>query len=125
MDERFLTKKPRYTFLDCFKPDENSGSQLYQGLNALARLDAEKKDIEFFLPGPGCLVQEPAFSPRSPDAPEGDGFLITMVDNMTLRRNEVVILSHRLNGILADTNIDHSGHTQLPGSRGEDHIAIP
>ncbi|OAL38047.1 hypothetical protein AYO20_02499 [Fonsecaea nubica] len=95
VDERFLMKKPRYTFLDCFKPEAGNAAQLYQGLNALARIDSQKQDIEYFVPGPDCLVQEPAFSPRSPDAPEGDGFLITMVDNMARHRNEVIIQDTR------------------------------
>ncbi|EED13423.1 cartenoid oxygenase, putative [Talaromyces stipitatus ATCC 10500] len=95
VDERFLTKKSRITFLDCFKPDAGKSAQLYQGLNALARVDYETHVVEFFVPGPDCLVQEPAFSPRSPDAEEGDGFLITMVDNMALHRNEVIIQDTR------------------------------
>ncbi|OQV06216.1 hypothetical protein CLAIMM_10820 [Cladophialophora immunda] len=95
IDERLLMRKPRYTFLDCFKPDAGKETQLYQGLNALARIDSKKKEIEYFVPGPECLVQEPTFSPRSPEAPEGDGFLITMVDNMALHRNEVIIQDTR------------------------------
>ena len=41
-------------------------------------------------PGLEVLVQEPCFSPRYPGAPEGDGFLITMIDNVPKLRNEVV-----------------------------------
>ncbi|KAF9776959.1 hypothetical protein IL306_004786, partial [Fusarium sp. DS 682] len=76
IDERFLMSK-------C------NAAQLYQGLNALARLDYKTGEVEYFVPGPDCLVQEPCFSPRTPDANEGDGFLITMIDNMRLHRNEV------------------------------------
>ncbi|KAJ5201059.1 hypothetical protein N7449_005862 [Penicillium cf. viridicatum] len=96
IDERFLMSKTRYTFLDCFKP-ENAGSKtkLYQGLNALARLDYQTGEVEYFVPGPQCLVQEPCFSPRHPNAPEGDGFLITMIDNVPLNRNEVIIQDTR------------------------------
>jgi len=79
------------------------------------RIDSEKKEIEYFVPGPESLVQEPAFVPRSPDAPEGDGFLITLVDSMGLHRNEVVrcpVLSiPYLSGLrLAYTLTDHSRH---------------
>ncbi|KAM0331471.1 hypothetical protein ACHAQA_003147 [Verticillium albo-atrum] len=95
IDERFLTTKSRFTFLDCFKPDAGTSAQLYQGLNALARLDYETGQVEYFVPGPDCLVQEPCFSPRHPDAEEGDGFLITMIDNMKLGRNEVIIQDTR------------------------------
>ncbi|KAJ3543879.1 hypothetical protein NM208_g3341 [Fusarium decemcellulare] len=95
IDERFLTSKTRFTFLDCFKPDAGNEAQLYQGLNAIARLDYQTGEVDYFVPGPQCLVQEPCFSPRSPDAEEGDGFLITMIDNMEFNRNEVIIQDTR------------------------------
>ncbi|KAK1699822.1 carotenoid oxygenase [Colletotrichum godetiae] len=82
IDERFLMSK-------------NPTRQLFQGLNTLARVDYETGEVEYFSPGPNCLVQEPAFSPRHPDAPEADGFLITMVDNMELGRNELIIQDTR------------------------------
>jgi len=39
-------------------------------------------------------VQEPAqaFVPRSADAPEGDGYIIVMVDNLDAGRNDLVCL---------------------------------
>ncbi|EEY23736.1 conserved hypothetical protein [Verticillium alfalfae VaMs.102] len=40
-------------------------------------------------PGPDVLVQETCFSPRGSDAPEGDGFLVTMIDNIQEHRNEI------------------------------------
>lgn len=86
----------RYTYMDCFKPDGDNTAQLYQGLNTLARLDYKTGNVEYFSPGPSCLVQEPCFSPRHPDAEEGDGFLITMIDNQRLNRNEVVRCAHKL-----------------------------
>ncbi|KAM5376886.1 hypothetical protein ACJZ2D_005230 [Fusarium nematophilum] len=95
IDERFLTSKTRFTFLDCFKPNAGNEAQLYQGLNAIARLDYQTGEVEYFVPGPHCLVQEPCFSPRHPDAEEGDGFLITMIDNMEYNRNEVIIQDTR------------------------------
>ncbi|RSM03388.1 hypothetical protein CDV31_010522 [Fusarium ambrosium] len=81
----------RYTYMDCYKPDGDNTAQLYQGLNTLARLDYKTGSVEYFSPGPSCLVQEPCFSPRHPDAEEGDGFIITMIDNQQLNRNEVII----------------------------------
>ncbi|KAL3423042.1 isoeugenol monooxygenase [Phlyctema vagabunda] len=91
IDERFLTTKTRYTFIDCFKPDSSAEALLYKGLNALARHDYKTGNVEYMVPGNNCLVQEPCFSPRSTDAPEGDGFLITMIDNIEDGRNEVII----------------------------------
>ncbi|KXH45761.1 isoeugenol monooxygenase [Colletotrichum nymphaeae SA-01] len=95
IDERFLMSKTRITWLDCFNPNEDPTRQVFQGLDTLARVDYETGEVEYFSPGPNCLVQEPAFSPRHPDAPEADGFLITMVDNMELGRNELIIQDTR------------------------------
>ncbi|RHZ43697.1 carotenoid oxygenase family protein [Aspergillus thermomutatus] len=93
IDERFLTKRSRYTFFDCFDPKSVADpALLYRGLNCLGRFDYETKKLEIMSPGPDVLVQEPCFSPRYPGAPEGDGFLITMIDNVPKLRNEVSIL---------------------------------
>lgn len=86
-----LDDTARFTFMDCFDPSAvTDPSLLYRGLNCLARYDYETKKLEVMSPGPGTLVQEPCFSPRSLDAPEGDGFLITLVDNIPEERNEIV-----------------------------------
>lgn len=90
-----LVRAARYTFLDCFSPDAAANQNLYNGLNALARLDYSTGKMDFCIPSEHCLVQEPAFSPRSPDAPEGDGFVITMIDNIKAGRNELIIQDTR------------------------------
>ncbi|KAK7710977.1 hypothetical protein SLS57_008296 [Botryosphaeria dothidea] len=95
-DERFLTRRSRYTFMDCFDPTAVADpALLYRGLNCLARYDDETKKLEVMSPGQGVLVQEPCFSARGPKAAEGDGFLITLVDNMPLERNEIIIQDTR------------------------------
>ncbi|EKG10107.1 Carotenoid oxygenase [Macrophomina phaseolina MS6] len=95
-DERFLTRRSRYTFMDCFDPTAVADpALLYRGLNCLARYDNEAKTLEVMSPGPGVLVQEPCFSARGPNAAEGDGFLITLVDNIPLERNEIIIQDTR------------------------------
>lgn len=77
--------------MDCFDPTAVADpALLYRGLNCLARYDNEAKTLEVMSPGPGVLVQEPCFSARGPNAAEGDGFLITLVDNIPLERNEIV-----------------------------------
>jgi carotenoid cleavage dioxygenase-like enzyme len=125
-----MIRAARFTYLDCFKPDDAGNKvQLYQGLNALARLDYQTGEVEYFVPGPHCLVQEPCFSPRHPDAKEGDGFIITMVDNMKFNRNEVVsfcppscarVLSYE-NFTLAD----YPRHTGLSIRCCQNHSSVP
>jgi carotenoid cleavage dioxygenase len=44
---------------------------------------------------PGSAAQEPLFVPRTPDAAEGDGYLLTVVDRLAERRTDLVILDGR------------------------------
>lgn len=76
------------TFLAIFKTPE-PGKAVHQGLNALARYMSDTKKLEVLDPG-NCLVQEPTFIPRTQDAPEGDGWLIVMIDNLDAHRNDLV-----------------------------------
>ncbi|MGH1554655.1 carotenoid oxygenase family protein [Streptomyces sp. L7] len=41
---------------------------------------------------PGWVAQEPVFVPRSDDAPEGDGWLLTMINVMPENRAEFWVL---------------------------------
>jgi carotenoid cleavage dioxygenase len=43
----------------------------------------------------GAAAQEPLFVPRSADAPEGDGFILTVVDHFTERRADLLVLDAR------------------------------
>lgn len=105
----------RITWLDCFDPNGDTNKNVFQGLNALARVDYQTGEVQYFSPGPNCLVQEPAFSPRHPGAPEGDGFLITLIDNMNTGRNELVsgsISVMRPSGLTTNTQgTDHPGYS--------------
>ena len=40
----------------------------------------------------GAAAQEPLFVPRSPNAPEGDGFVLAAVDRFAEKRTDLVIL---------------------------------
>ena len=42
--------------------------------------------------GATCTLQDPVFLPKSPDASEGAGYLIAIVNSMVTRRSEVVVL---------------------------------
>lgn len=45
-----------------------------------------------YRPGPGDSVQEAQFVPRSPDSPEGDGWLLVPVCRVKEMRSDLVIL---------------------------------
>ncbi|KAH9208324.1 putative cartenoid oxygenase [Leptodontidium sp. 2 PMI_412] len=90
-DERILGQKAKITFLACFKQPDDGKKVVYQGLNALARFNHETRKMDILDPG-NCLVQEPNFIPRSPDAPEGDGYIVVMIDNLDEHRNELLFI---------------------------------
>ncbi|MFC4256753.1 dioxygenase [Altererythrobacter xixiisoli] len=43
----------------------------------------------------GAAAQEPVFVPRNPDAPEGDGYVLSVVDRFAEKRSDLLILDGR------------------------------
>lgn len=60
--------------------------------NALGRLDHETKEVQKYFPGKTHLVQEPIFIPRSAAAPQGDGWLMALVNNYAAMSSELHIV---------------------------------
>ena len=52
-------------------------------------------ELDFFYAGPNASPEEPCFVPRSADAQEGDGWLLTMVGRRSENRTDLVILNAR------------------------------
>lgn len=77
IDPRYITQKHRHGFM--MLPD------------GLAHLDWETKEFTKYAIE-GGMSGEPIFVPRSPDAPEGDGFLIGVVARFGKNRSDLVIL---------------------------------
>ncbi len=75
-----------YDFEKCGPPSFNAP------LCGLVHLNVATGDVQRWLPGPTSSVQEPVFAPRSPDAREGDGYVIALVNRLTENRNDLVIL---------------------------------
>lgn len=93
MDERFMTREYRYLFLNVFIPEKSDGgANIFHGLNGLAMHDHKTGETRWFYAGDGSLVQEPIFIPRTPDAPEADGWVIAMVERRDTSRNDLVVL---------------------------------
>ncbi len=62
------------------------------GTSAVGGLDHQTGKLETWAPGPNAAVQEPQFVPRSPDAPEGDGWLLVLVSRVAENRSDLAIL---------------------------------
>ena len=61
----------------------------------IAHHDAATDSTEFWYAGADSSPEEPVFVPRSPDADEGDGWLLTIVGRRAENRTDLVVLDAR------------------------------
>lgn len=93
IDERFMTKQYEYLWLNVFIPEKSDGgNNIFHGLNGLAMHSHKTGKTRWFYAGDDSLVQEPIFIPRTPDAAEGDGWVLAMVERRVANRNDIVVL---------------------------------
>lgn len=94
LDERFLSKPYNFVWINVFIHEQQNGDghTIVDGLNGLAMHNSATKQTKYFHAGPESFCQEPIFIPRSDDAPEGDGWVMTMVERRGANRNEIVVL---------------------------------
>ncbi|CVL06401.1 related to lignostilbene alpha,beta-dioxygenase I [Fusarium proliferatum] len=96
IDERFMTKRNEYLFLNVFIPETSQGgTNIFHGLNGLAMHNHSTGETKWFFAGKDSLVQEPIFIPRTPNSPEGDGWVIAMLERRVANRSELVVLDTR------------------------------
>lgn len=67
-------------FIDIFNSDADVG-----------RIDLHTGAIDQYSFGPRTNVHEPSFVPRAPDSPEGDGWLLVIVNRLDENRSELAI----------------------------------
>ena len=78
---------------DSQHPDVPAPGSGGRGLDAVVRYDfVEDREVALFLAGPDSTVQEPMFVPRGPDAEEGDGWLVLLVNRWDTMLNDLVIV---------------------------------
>jgi 8'-apo-carotenoid 13,14-cleaving dioxygenase len=99
MDDRITGEKFRYGYF----------SSRDQGISTLIKRDFDAGTKESYPYGPGRFGMEAVFVPRTPDAAEDDGWLMTYVTDMKTRTADVVILhAQDLNaGPVATIHIPH------------------
>ena len=81
IDDRFAMQKYRYGYFSLRDFPEMGLGQMDWETGSLKVHSLE-----------GAAAQEPLFVPRSPDAPEGDGFVLTLVDRFAERRCDLLVL---------------------------------
>lgn len=93
-DERFLTQRQRIVFfIACDAGKKAPRSEMM--FNTIVQLNTETGETMVFDPGDGSGVAEPVFVERSPDAPEGDGWIICWMRRPAAPNGEFVILDTR------------------------------
>lgn len=97
MDDRFLTRPFRYSFMLMNDPSlpvaENFADTLAVRIsNAIYRFDHVRGVIAKFHAGDAHGMSEPQFIPRTSGGPEGDGYLIAAVNNFREMKSELVIV---------------------------------
>ncbi|MEH3108219.1 MAG: carotenoid oxygenase family protein [Sphingomonas fennica] len=83
-DDRYQGRPYRYGYEIVYRSADGS--------SAIGRIDHETGALDVWSPGPGDTVQEAQFVPRTPDAAEGDGWLILPVSRVSRHRSDLVIL---------------------------------
>ena len=98
IDLRFATQRTRHFWFGTNNP--KLGPMLPFGpkgppFTCLGHFDADTKVLDFFYAGPDSSPEEPVFVPRSADAEQGDGWLMTIVGRRAENRTDLVILDAR------------------------------
>ena len=97
IDPRYYGKPYTYSYtasLDFSQWDfPNMGPPAPYFFNAIAKVDTSAGEVvEQWSDGPQICLQEPAFVPRSDQAPEGDGFLIVAATDVPAGTSQLLIL---------------------------------
>ncbi|MFM9924222.1 carotenoid oxygenase family protein [Variovorax sp. H27-G14] len=91
IDERYTGRRNRYGFYTCHatsRARDDAESVLY---DSLARFDFDSGERQMYTLPPGDVVSEPVFVPRSVDAAEGDGWLLTVAWREEERRSDLLV----------------------------------
>ena len=97
IDDRWTTRANRYVFVQYVDPSQPFDARLpddtrLRPVNSYARFDVIEGGMKSYHAGSHHVLQEPTFVPRSAHAPEGDGYLLGTVHDLTEMRSELVIV---------------------------------
>ena len=94
IDDRMAGKPYRHGWMityDFEKPYNGPPGPFAGVINSLTHYDHQTGQEQTWWCGPDGALQEPCFIPRSKDAPEGDGWIIALVDNHVKNYSDVCI----------------------------------
>ena len=88
IDERFFGKPYRHSWGPCRLPEQSG----FFGFGALVQYDVESGERKLHINREGTTLGEPVFVPRSPDAEQGDGFLLVLAYRGDEHRSDLLVL---------------------------------
>ncbi|MGX7895320.1 carotenoid oxygenase family protein [Tsuneonella sp. HG222] len=92
IDDRLLGHDYRYGFLgysDAARPFEGGGGR--RPVNSYGKFDFTTGAVQSLFAGPTHSLGEIAFAPRSPTAPEGDGWILGLATNYADMHSELIV----------------------------------
>ena len=97
IDERYVSKPYRHAFLQETDPKqpynpEKAGPIMGFFFNTYTHLDMSTGKTKSWFAGDTSSTQEPVFAPKSADAPEGEGYVMGVVNRREDNRSDLVIL---------------------------------
>jgi carotenoid cleavage dioxygenase-like enzyme len=122
IDERFMSKKYEFITLCGVFGGQGRVPLVFPSLNCLAMVNTRTGATKYWnpqedYPGEQFAVQEPVFIPRSSDAPEGDGWVMAMVERLERRSCFLVLLDTRNFEVpIAIINLAMLSKTQIHGN---------
>lgn len=111
IDDRFTSLKNRFGWMcviDPTKPVELQGGSAGDFImNSIGFIDLETGEEKSWWCGPTSSVQEPCFIPRSPDAAEGDGWIVLVVNRLDTSTSDLLLFEAKDidKGPIAEMNI--------------------
>ncbi|KAI1381231.1 carotenoid oxygenase [Hypoxylon crocopeplum] len=91
VDWRYDTKPYKYCFLAMHDPNSKE-APVGGGYNAIAKCNVDNGTYEHWYAGTGTAVHEVAFIPRHEDAPEADGYIISIANRHDTSLTNIIIL---------------------------------
>lgn len=93
IDERYTTRRYQHIYVQYRDTRVDSGKLLGRtDGNCFGKFNVATGKKSTFFPGPGRALSEPVFIPRSPAAPEGDGYIIGVGQNVEDAKTELYIV---------------------------------
>jgi carotenoid cleavage dioxygenase len=93
IDERFAMQAHRYGFAIANDPqrDFTGGGLFGPAFNTILKYDFTSGDTQSYALDAKSTAQEPVFVPRRPDSPEGDGYLLVLVNRFETMLNDLLL----------------------------------